>query len=157
MAINPGASLFKRNLRRLDLTLFSVCAILVLDGLGASASIGAASLTWYLVTLVLFFIPYGLIIAELGTAYPGQGGIYVWIGRAFGPRSAARATWCYWVCVPLGIPSVYVLFAGILSQLFLPSTGTSGDRPDRHPADLGHDGGGIDPVGACRRIQTWGP
>jgi amino acid transporter len=118
--------LFQRILRRLDLTLFSVCAILVLDGLSASASIGVSSLSWYLVILVLFFIPYGLIIAELGSAYPEQGGIYVWIRHAFGPRWAARATWCYWVSVPLGIPSVYVLFAGIFAQLFIPSLDRAG-------------------------------
>ena len=110
----------QRILRGVDLTLFSLCAILVLDGLGASAAIGPSSLIWYLVVLVLFFLPYGLITAELGAAYPVQGGLHDWIGRAFGPRWAARATWCYWVCVPLGIPSVYVLAAGIFSQLFLP-------------------------------------
>jgi glutamate:GABA antiporter len=123
---DPGTGVFRRVLRRFDLTLFSVCAILVLDGLGASASIGAASLAWYLIVLVLFFIPYGLITAELGSTYPQQGGIHAWVGRAFGPRWAGRATWCYWACVPLGIPSVYVLFAGILSQLFLPGLGRTG-------------------------------
>jgi amino acid transporter len=121
-----GNNRFRRVLRRADLTLFSICAILVLDGLSASASIGAASLAWYLIVLLFFFIPYGLITAELGSAYPDQGGIYAWIGRAFGPRWAGRATWCYWACVPLGIPSVYVLFAGILSQLFFPGLDRTG-------------------------------
>jgi glutamate:GABA antiporter len=119
----PKGGIFRQVLSRLDLMLFSVCAILILDGLGASAAIGVASLTWYIIILVLFFIPYGLIIAELGTTYPDQGGIFIWIGRAFGTRWAARATWCYWVCVPLGIPSVYILFAGILSQLFFQQMG----------------------------------
>jgi glutamate:GABA antiporter len=119
----PEGGVFRQVLSRMDLMLFSVCAILILDGLGASAAIGVASITWYLIILVLFFIPYGLIISELGTAYPDQGGIFIWIGRAFGPRWAARATWCYWVCVPLGIPSVYILFAGILSQLFFTQMG----------------------------------
>ena len=59
-----------------SLTLFSVCAILVVDGLTASASIGSSSITWWLITLVLFVIPYGLISSELGTTYLGEGGIY---------------------------------------------------------------------------------
>ncbi len=111
---------FKRVLRGLDMTLFSICAIIVLDTLGASASIGASTIAWYVITLVLFFIPYGLITAELGSTYPGQGGIYVWIRRAFGEKWAARTTWYYWINVALWMPSVYVLFAGVLSQLFLP-------------------------------------
>jgi amino acid transporter len=111
---------FKRVLRGLDMTLFSICAIIVLDTLGASASIGAPTISWYIITLVLFFIPYGLITAELGSTYPEQGGIYVWVRRAFGERWAARTTWYYWINVALWMPSVYVLFAGMLSQLFFP-------------------------------------
>lgn len=120
MTFKPRTSTFRRVLRRLDLTLFSVCAIVVLDGLGAVASIGVSSFAWTLIILTAFFIPYGLITAELGAAYPGEGGLFVWVRRAFGQRWAARSTWCYWVSVPLGMPSVYVLFASVLSRLFLP-------------------------------------
>lgn len=120
MLIKSGTSALSRVLRRLDLTLFSVCAIVVLDGLGALASIGVSALAWTLILLVGFFIPYGLITAELGAAYPGEGGLFVWVGRAFGERWAARCTWCYWISVGLGMPSVYVLFASVLSRLFLP-------------------------------------
>jgi len=111
---------FNRVLRGLDMTLFSICAIIVLDTLGASASIGASTIAWYVITLVLFFIPYGLITAELGAAYPEQGGIYAWVRRAFGQRWAARTTWYYWINVALWMPSVYVIFASVLSQLFFP-------------------------------------
>ena len=38
------------------------------------------------ITLVLFVVPYGLISSELGTAYPGEGGIYDWVKRAYGSR-----------------------------------------------------------------------
>ncbi len=111
---------FKKALKTLDMTLFTVCAILVIDTLAASAAIGTATISWWVITLLFFFIPYGLITAELGTTYPGQGGLYVWIKRAFGEKWAARSTWLYWVNVALWMPSVYVLFAGVFSQLFLP-------------------------------------
>ncbi|HEX2980771.1 MAG TPA: APC family permease, partial [Anaerolineaceae bacterium] len=114
---------FKKVLRSLDMTLFTVCAILVIDTLAPSAAIGPSAISWWLITLVLFFIPYGLITAELGTTYPGQGGLYVWIKRAFGEKWAARTTWLYWINVALWMPSVYVLFAGMFAQLFLPDLG----------------------------------
>ncbi|MGB9639417.1 MAG: APC family permease [Anaerolineales bacterium] len=120
MTIQAQSTGFKKVLHALDMTLFSICAIIVLDTLGASASIGASSVSWYIVTLLLFFIPYGLITAELGSTYPEQGGIYVWVRRAFGKKWAARTTWYYWINVALWMPSVYVLFAGIFSQLFFP-------------------------------------
>ncbi len=110
----------KKALRGLDMTLFTVCAILVIDTVAPSAAIGPASISWWLITLVVFFIPYGLITAELGTTYPEEGGLYVWIKKAFGEKWAARTTWLYWVNVALWMPSVYILFAGIFSQLFFP-------------------------------------
>ncbi|NTV36269.1 MAG: APC family permease [Anaerolineaceae bacterium] len=111
---------FKKVFRGLDLTLFTVCAILVIDTIAPSAAIGPSSISWWIITLVLFFIPYGLITAELGTTYPEQGGLYVWVKNAFGERWAARSTWLYWINVALWMPSVYVLFAGIFAQLFFP-------------------------------------
>lgn len=108
----------KRVMGPLDVTLFTVSAILVVDQLTASASIGVSSVGWWVLTIVLFLIPSGLITAELATAYPEQGGIYAWIRRAYGRRWAARTTYWYWVNVALWMPSVYLLFTGVLVGLF---------------------------------------
>ena len=112
---------FARVLRRFDMTLFTVCAILVIDQLAASASIGVQSIFWWVFTLILFFIPYGLITAELGSALPQEGGIYAWVRRAFGPFWAGRTAWLWWVNVAFWMPSVYILFAGILAQMIDPT------------------------------------
>ena len=107
----------KRVMGFAEVTLFIISAILVVDQLTASASIGVSSVGWWVMTIVLFFIPSALIIAELGTAYPYQGGIYDWVTRAFGQRWAARTTYWYWVNVALWMPSVYLLFTGVLTGL----------------------------------------
>ncbi len=114
---------FERVLKGLDMTLFTVCAILVIDTLAPSAAIGPASISWWVITLVLFFIPYGLMTAELGTTYPEQGGLYVWVKRAFGEKWAVRTIWLYWMSVVLWPPAVFILFASIFSQLFAPDLG----------------------------------
>ncbi|KEI69837.1 APC family permease [Endozoicomonas elysicola] len=103
-----------------SLTLFSVCAVLVVDGLTASASIGPSSISWWIITLVLFVIPYGLISSELGTTYPGDGGIYDWVKKAFGFKWAVRTTWFYWINVGLWMPAVYIMFAGMFAEMFFP-------------------------------------
>ena len=103
-----------------DMVLFSVSAILLLDTLAAGASIGVQSVFWWVVLGVVFFVPYALICAEMGTAYPEQGGIYAWVRDAFGRRWASRVTWAYWVNTAVWLPAIYTLFAGVLAQLFLP-------------------------------------
>lgn len=81
------------------------------------AAIGTSVVGWWLTAVILFLLPSSLIIAELSTAYPYQGGIYDWVRRAFGRRWAARTTYWYWVNVALWMPSAYLLFTGALQAL----------------------------------------
>jgi amino acid transporter len=109
----------KRVLGLRDATLFTLSAILVVDTLTASAAIGVQTIGWWVLAIVLFLIPSAVITAELGTAYPDQGGIYSWVKRAYGERWASRTTYWYYVNVALWMPSVFLLFTGIFCQLFV--------------------------------------
>ena len=81
-----------KTLRKTDMVLFTVSAILLLDTLAAAASIGSSSIFWWLFLGIVFFVPFAMICAEMGCAYPEQGGIYAWVRDAFGERWAARVT-----------------------------------------------------------------
>ncbi len=63
----------ERVLGRADLVLFTVCAILTIDTLASSAAMGFAWFSWWVITMTVFFIPYGLITAELGAGLAGGG------------------------------------------------------------------------------------
>ena len=123
MTDTSAAGGYKKVLRGMDLTLFTVCAILVIDQLAASAAIGPQAVFWWIFTMIFFFVPYGLITAELGSAYPDQGGIYAWVRRAYGARWGGRTAWLWWINVALWQPSVFILFAGIFAALFMPDLG----------------------------------
>ncbi|MFT7320560.1 APC family permease [Congregibacter sp.] len=107
-----------KTLRQRDLLLFTVSAILLPDILTSSASAGASSIAWWLILGLIFFLPMGLISAELGCSYPEQGGIYTWVRNAFGGRWASRITFCYWVNMALWLPAMFILFAGVFNSLF---------------------------------------
>ena len=109
-----------KTLGQKDLILFTVSAILLLDTLTAAASVGASSIFWWVFLSAIFLIPFALICAEMGCAYPEQGGIYAWIKKAYGGRWASRATWGYWVNTAVWMPAIFILFAGIFKQLFVP-------------------------------------
>jgi amino acid transporter len=76
-------SKLRRELGRLDAVCLLIAAIVVLDTLGAVAKGGAQMLTLLAVVAVCFFVPAGLVIAELGAAFPNQSGPYVWTRLAF--------------------------------------------------------------------------
>ncbi|MFI3245983.1 MAG: APC family permease [Ferrimonas sp.] len=106
--------------RKLGLTetvLFGVCTVLVVDTVAATAMVGPAGFVWWAIILLCFFLPYGLVTAELSTTYPAEGGLYDWVKRAFGRRWAARTAWVYWMNFALWIPAVYYLFAVVLGQI----------------------------------------
>ena len=88
--------------------LFTICSILVLDTFVAPAIIGVSSITIWVITAVVFFIPYGLLSSELGSTYPDDGGICSWVDRAFGERAAVMTGWYYWVNVAFWMPAVFV-------------------------------------------------
>lgn len=93
----------KRSLRRIDLIGFTVCAFVGLDTLGTVASNGAQGFTWLIVLALLFVVPYALLMSEVGSAFPQEGGPYEWVKRAFGRRQAAIASVMYWVTNPLWV------------------------------------------------------
>ena len=92
---------FRRSVGRWDTTFLMLAAIIVLDTLGAVSSYGAQAFTWLIVMVVFFLVPYGLITAELGTAFPEEGGPYVWVRLAFGRAAAAVVAVMYWVDNPI--------------------------------------------------------
>ena len=106
----------KKVMGRHDIVLFIFLSMVSVN-VTIYGAIGTSVVGWWIVAVVLFLLPSSLIIAELSTAYPYQGGIYDWVHRAFGRRWAARTTYWYWVNVALWMPSAYLLFTGALQAL----------------------------------------
>jgi hypothetical protein len=63
----------RRSVGRLDTAFLMLAAIIVLDTLGAVSSYGAQAFTWLVVMIIFFLVPYGLLTAELGSAFPEEG------------------------------------------------------------------------------------
>lgn len=108
----------KKKFRLFDAVLASVCIVLVAESAAPAASIGNMQYFWWIFLLIAFFIPYGLINAELGTTYTGEGGLYDWVKKAFGKRNGARVAWYYWVNFPIWMSSLAVLFTTVLTSIF---------------------------------------
>ncbi|AYC32492.1 APC family permease [Pseudomonas cavernae] len=110
-------------LRFRDVTLYTVSAMLFMDQIALAASLGSTSLFWWAYVLILLFVPMAMMTSELGTTFPNNGGVYHWVRTAFGFKWGARVSWMYWVNNALWMPSVYILFAGMLSAFYFPELG----------------------------------
>jgi len=101
----------RRSVGRYDTAFLMLAAIIVLDTLGAVSSYGAQAFTWLIVMVVFFLFPYGLVTAELGTAFPEEGGPYVWVKHAFGRPAAAVVAVMYWVDNPIWLAGTLAITA----------------------------------------------
>lgn len=79
----------KYKFRLFSAVLATVCIILVGDAVAPTAAIGNSQYFWWIIMLIGFFVPYGLISAELGTQYPSEGGMYTWVEKALAPNGLA--------------------------------------------------------------------
>jgi len=85
---------------------------------------GAQTLTWMAMVAALFFVPAGLVVAELGAAFPNQGGPYVWARLAFGRRAGSLVALAYFLEPPVWVGgSLAITCVAVIDRLVLPLEG----------------------------------
>jgi amino acid transporter len=94
-------SKLKKHFGRFDMLFFLICTLVGLDTLGAVADNGAQAFTWLAVLGLVFFVPYALLTAELGSTFPQEGGPYIWVKLAFGRFAASINSVLYWLSNPI--------------------------------------------------------
>ena len=58
---------------------------------------GYAAIPWYVLSAILFFIPYAFMMAEYGSAFKKEtGGIYSWMEKSVGPKYAFIGTFMWY-------------------------------------------------------------
>ena len=102
----------------LSVILSVICVVFVAEAAAPAAAIGNAQFFWWIFLIITFLLPYGMVVAELGTTYDSEGGLYDWIRDAFGDKWGSRVAWYYWLNFPLWIASLATLFPEILSMVF---------------------------------------
>lgn len=104
----------KKKFRLFDAILATICITLVAESVMPTAAIGNSQYFWWILLIIAFCVPYGMISAELGTTYQSEGGMYDWVKKAFGPKWAARVAWNYWINFPLWIASLAVAVTDVI-------------------------------------------
>jgi amino acid transporter len=93
----------QRHFGRFDILFFLICTIVGVDTIASVASSGGEAFTWMIVLAVIFFVPQALLFAELGSAFPQEGGPYFWTRLAFGRLVGAVNNFLYWITNPVWI------------------------------------------------------
>ena len=123
----------KKQLSFMTVIATVICVVFVCEAAAPAAAIGNQQFFWWIFLIITFLLPYGLVVAELGTTYDGEGGIYDWVRDGLGDKWGARISYYYWVNYPLWIASLATMFPDILGMVF----GVSFDLPVALAIELG--------------------
>ena len=107
----------KKQLRRemglWDVLLFNIAAVLGPRWIAAAAHNGTSSISLWIIAALFFFVPTALVITELSTRFPHEGGLYVWSKEAFGDFHGFVAGWTYWVYTFFYFPGLLMASAAM--------------------------------------------
>ncbi|MDP6479693.1 MAG: amino acid permease [Phycisphaerales bacterium] len=93
------------------LAMMSTAVVVGLEGMPEVGSFGLPLVIYYAIFTLVFFLPVGLVAAELGVGWPHDGGVYRWIREALGERWAFVGVWCQWLQILIWYPTVLAVCA----------------------------------------------
>ena len=96
-----------------DVLLFNIATVLGPRWSAAAGHNGTSSISLWVLAAVFFFVPGALVINELSSRFPEEGGLYVWSREAFGPFHGFVAGWTYWIYTVFYFPGLLLASASM--------------------------------------------
>src|SRR5580692_5754548 len=87
----------KRELGLPNLVFTQILFVIGLSWVGAAAKLGSSHTTFWLLAVVLFYIPSAIVVVHLSRRMPLEGGLYQWAKIGFGERAGFLVAWNLWI------------------------------------------------------------
>ena len=120
---NPIAQL-RKEMGFWDVLLFNIATVLGPRWIAAAAHNGTASVSLWIIAAVFFFVPTAMVINELSSRFPEEGGLYVWAKEAFGDFHGFVAGWNYWIYTVFYFPGLLLASAAMSAYIIGEGGGT---------------------------------
>ena len=100
-----------------DVLLFNIATVLGPRWIAAAAHNGTSSISLWLIAAIFFFVPTAMVINELSSRFPEEGGLYVWAKEAFGDFHGFIAGWNYWIYTVFYFPGLLLASAAMSAYI----------------------------------------
>jgi amino acid transporter len=80
-----------------DLVLAQVLCVVGSSWVGVAAKLGRAHVVFWLVAMLLFYLPLAAVVIYLNRLMPLEGGLYQWAKEGFGEMAGFLIAWNLWV------------------------------------------------------------
>ncbi len=110
-------SQLRKTMRFWDVLLFNIATVLGPRWIAAAGHNGTSSISLWVIAAVFFFVPGALVINELSSRFPEEGGLYAWSREAFGPFHGFVAGWTYWIYTVFYFPGLLLASASMSAYI----------------------------------------
>ena len=100
-----------------DVLLFNIATVLGPRWIAAAAHNGTSSISLWIIAALFFFVPGALVINELSSRFPQEGGLYAWSKEAFGDFHGFIAGWTYWIYTVFYFPGLLLASASMAAYI----------------------------------------
>jgi len=117
-------SLLRKEMGFWDVMLFNIATVLGPRWIAAAAHNGTSSISLWVIAAVFFFVPTAMVVNELSSRFPEEGGLYVWAKEAFGDFHGFVAGWNYWIYTVFYFPGL-LLASSAMSAYIIGENGVT--------------------------------
>jgi amino acid transporter len=100
-----------------DVLLFNIATVLGPRWIAAAGHNGTSSISLWVLAALFFFVPGALVINELSSRFPKEGGLYIWAREAFGDFHGFVAGWTYWIYTVFYFPGLLLASASMSAYI----------------------------------------
>ena len=100
-----------------DVLLFNIATVLGPRWIAAAGHNGTSSISLWIIAALFFFVPGALVINELSSRFPEEGGLYAWSKEAFGDFHGFIAGWTYWIYTVFYFPGLLLASASMAAYI----------------------------------------
>ncbi|HXM94885.1 MAG TPA: APC family permease [Candidatus Dormibacteraeota bacterium] len=96
-AVEEHGALLKKELGLRDLVLTQILFMVGLGWVGVAAQVGTAHVVFWVLAIILFYIPLAAVVIYLNRLMPLEGGLYQWAKLGFNSFVAFMVAWNLWL------------------------------------------------------------
>jgi amino acid transporter len=111
---------FRKELGLRDLALTQILFVIGLVWVGTAGKLGPAHVVFWLVAIVLFYIPSAIVVIYLNRQMPLEGGLYQWAKLGFSEVIGFMVAWNLWLFVMTNTSETGLLVTTTLSYALGP-------------------------------------
>jgi glutamate:GABA antiporter len=119
-AVHARSAELHKELSIRDLAFAQILFIVGLQWVGVAAKLGPSHVIFWLVAVVLFYLPSAAVAVWLTRAMPLEGGLYQWVKLGFNEFFGFLVAWNLWLFAILNMTNIGLQFTQYLGYIFGP-------------------------------------